>query len=103
MYKDYINSFLDETRQIVEKLGREDINKMIGILKDVRDKKGRLFIIGVGGGAGTITGGGGEAGSSTVNPSLSSPTRHASISSTAIRCPPAPRTARSTRASDGAV
>ncbi len=52
MYKDYIDSFLDETRQIVEKIGREDINKMIGILKDVRDQKGRLFIIGVGGGAG---------------------------------------------------
>ncbi len=52
MYKDYINSYLEETRQIVEKLGREDINKMISILKDVRDQKGRLFIVGVGGGAG---------------------------------------------------
>ncbi len=52
MYHDYINSYLEETRQIAEKLDREQINKMIGVLKDVRDKKGRLFIIGVGGGAG---------------------------------------------------
>ena len=37
---------------IAEKLDKGEINKMIGVLKDVRDKKGRLFIIGVGGGAG---------------------------------------------------
>ncbi|MDO8664760.1 MAG: SIS domain-containing protein [Candidatus Liptonbacteria bacterium] len=52
MYKDYINSYLEETQQIAEKLDREQINKMINVLKDVRDQKGRLFIIGVGGGAG---------------------------------------------------
>lgn len=52
MYKDYINSYLDETQQIALKLDREQINKMIDILKGVRDNKGRLFIIGVGGGAG---------------------------------------------------
>lgn len=52
MYKDYINSYLEETRQIALKLDREQINKMIDILREVRDQKGRLFIIGVGGGAG---------------------------------------------------
>ncbi|MDO8728316.1 MAG: SIS domain-containing protein, partial [bacterium] len=52
MYKDYISSYLEETRQIAEKLDREQINKMISILKEIRDTKGRLFIIGVGGGAG---------------------------------------------------
>ena len=52
MYKDYINSYLEETRQIAEKLDREQINKMIDVLRNVRDQKGRLFIIGVGGGAG---------------------------------------------------
>jgi D-sedoheptulose 7-phosphate isomerase len=52
MYKDYINSYLDETNQIVEQLDRKEINKMIGLLKQVRDDKGRLFIIGIGGGAG---------------------------------------------------
>ncbi len=52
MYKDYINSYLEETRQIAEQLDREQINKMINVLQGVRDTKGRLFIIGVGGGAG---------------------------------------------------
>ena len=52
MYKDYINSFLEETRQIALKLDREQVNKMINVLKKVRDQRGRLFIIGVGGGAG---------------------------------------------------
>ncbi len=52
MYKDYINSYLEEAQQIAGKLDREQINKMINVLKTVRDQKGRLFIIGVGGGAG---------------------------------------------------
>ncbi|OGZ00140.1 MAG: sugar isomerase [Candidatus Liptonbacteria bacterium RIFCSPLOWO2_01_FULL_52_25] len=52
MYHDYINSYLGEVKLIAEKLDKGEINKMIGVLKDVRDKKGRLFIIGVGGGAG---------------------------------------------------
>src|SRR3989344_3485993 len=52
MYRDHINSYLDEVKLIAEKLDKGEINKMIGVLKDVRDKKGRLFIIGVGGGAG---------------------------------------------------
>lgn len=52
MYKDYINSYLEEVRDIAEKLDREEINRAIGILKEVRDRKGRLFILGVGGGAG---------------------------------------------------
>ena len=52
MYHDHINSYLDEVGIIAAKLDREEINKMIGILKNVRDEKGRLFILGVGGGAG---------------------------------------------------
>ncbi|MGC9598992.1 MAG: SIS domain-containing protein [Minisyncoccia bacterium] len=52
MYHDYINSYLDEVGEIAKKLDREEINQAINVLKDVRDKKGRLFILGVGGGAG---------------------------------------------------
>src|SRR5271163_2723677 len=52
MYHDHINSYLDEVGVIAAKLDREEINKMIGVLKKVRDEKGRLFILGVGGGAG---------------------------------------------------
>ena len=52
MYHDHINSYLGEVKLIADKIDRGEVNKMIGVLKDVRDKKGRLFIIGVGGGAG---------------------------------------------------
>ena len=52
MYHDYISSYLDEVKEIAGKLDHEEINRAIGILKEVRDSKGRLFIIGVGGGAG---------------------------------------------------
>ena len=52
MYHDYINSYLDEVRTIAERLDRNSINHAIEILKEVRDKQGRLFIIGIGGGAG---------------------------------------------------
>lgn len=52
MYKEHIDKYLKEVEEIAQKLDRDEINKMIGVLKDVRDKKGRLFIIGVGGGAG---------------------------------------------------
>lgn len=52
MYHDYINSYLDEVQEIAEKLDRNEINHAIEILKQVRDDKGRLFILGVGGGAG---------------------------------------------------
>jgi phosphoheptose isomerase len=52
MYHDYINSYLEEVQEIAGKLDREQINHAIEILKDVRDNRGRLFILGVGGGAG---------------------------------------------------
>lgn len=52
MYRDYIDSYLSEVKEIAEKIDRNSIHRAIEILKGVRDKAGRLFIIGVGGGAG---------------------------------------------------
>jgi D-sedoheptulose 7-phosphate isomerase len=52
MYKEHIASYLKEVEEIARKLDQDEINKMITVLKNVRDEKGRLFIIGVGGGAG---------------------------------------------------
>lgn len=52
MYKDYIKTYLAEVKEIVDKIDHASINKMIGVLKSVRDDGGRLFIIGIGGGAG---------------------------------------------------
>jgi len=52
MYKDYIASYLKEVGEIAGKIDHEAVNKMIGILTDIREKGGRLFILGIGGGAG---------------------------------------------------
>ena len=51
MYQDYIDCYLSEAKEIIEKIDRKAINRIIEVLKDVRDNKGRLFIIGIGGGA----------------------------------------------------
>jgi len=52
MYKDYIASYLKEVGEIASKIDHEAVNGMIGVLADVREKEGRLFILGIGGGAG---------------------------------------------------
>jgi D-sedoheptulose 7-phosphate isomerase len=52
MYKDHIDSYLKEVEEVARRLDREEINKMIKVLAKVRDEKGRLFILGIGGGAG---------------------------------------------------
>jgi len=49
---DYISSYLDDAITIIKKIDRTQIQKMIQILQDVRTNGGRLFILGVGGGAG---------------------------------------------------
>lgn len=50
-YKDHIDQYLDEVKLIAEKIDKVAIHKMIEILDAVRAAKGRLFILGVGGGA----------------------------------------------------
>lgn len=52
MYLPYIDQYLAEAKNIIDQLPRADIVRMIEILKQVRDERGRLFILGVGGGAG---------------------------------------------------
>jgi D-sedoheptulose 7-phosphate isomerase len=49
---DYISAFLDDAVTIIRKIDQGQIKKMSEILQDVRKKGGRLFILGVGGGAG---------------------------------------------------
>jgi D-sedoheptulose 7-phosphate isomerase len=48
---DFINSYLKEVSQITEKLRQDSIQQLIDELARLRDRKGRLFIIGVGGSA----------------------------------------------------
>ena len=50
--KDYIDSYLRESVEIIDQIDRNEIEKAIAVLQRVRDNKGRLFIVGVGGGAG---------------------------------------------------
>jgi D-sedoheptulose 7-phosphate isomerase len=49
---DYISSYLDDAIAIIKKIDHTQIQKMTQILQEVRTHGGRLFILGVGGGAG---------------------------------------------------
>lgn len=51
----YINNYIEEMKQITEKIDLLEIEKIVELLIDVRKNKGRLFFIGVGGGAGNST------------------------------------------------
>jgi D-sedoheptulose 7-phosphate isomerase len=53
--EDYISAFLDDAVTIINKLDRTQIKKMSQILQNTRKDGGRLFILGVGGGAGNAS------------------------------------------------
>ncbi len=48
----FSNEFIKECIEALEKLNPNDIEKVVDVLAEIREKKGRLFIIGSGGGAG---------------------------------------------------
>ena len=48
----YIDKYLSEAHKIIDSLDKYAVNKMIDLLNTVRENNGRLFILGVGGGAG---------------------------------------------------
>ena len=50
--EDYISAFLENASTIIKKIDHTQIQNMIQILQDIRKNNGRLFILGVGGGAG---------------------------------------------------
>ena len=49
---DFINKYFLEANQIIDSIDRNEVIKMISIIENMRNKNGRLFILGVGGGAG---------------------------------------------------
>jgi D-sedoheptulose 7-phosphate isomerase len=49
---DYINNFFKEAHEIINTIDKNSINKMVELLVDLREVGGRLFLLGVGGGAG---------------------------------------------------
>lgn len=52
---EYVDLYMREVIEITNKIDKKQIDKMINILSDVADKNGRIFFIGVGGGAGNAT------------------------------------------------
>ena len=55
MSKKYIDKYLDESKQIIEKINRSKIEEVINILQRTKDQGGRLFILGIGGSAGNAS------------------------------------------------
>jgi len=51
----YVDNYLAEAMTITEQINRDDIEKMIEIILDIRRNNGRLFFLGVGGGAGNAS------------------------------------------------
>ena len=47
----YIEKYLMEAKEIIEKIDKNQIEKMLNLLKTIREKKRRIFFLGVGGGA----------------------------------------------------
>jgi len=47
----YIDKYFREAEEIIEKIDRRQVGKVISLLREVRGKKGRIFFLGVGGGA----------------------------------------------------
>ena len=52
---EYIETYLEQTKQIADMISKEQIAKMISILQEVKHCGGRLFILGVGGSAGNAS------------------------------------------------
>jgi D-sedoheptulose 7-phosphate isomerase len=51
----YVNEYLAEARTITEQINKDDIERMVGIILDIRRHNGRLFFLGVGGSAGNAS------------------------------------------------
>ena len=51
----HIKSYFSEVAEIARQLDQDQMGRMVEILSDLRKRQGRLFILGVGGGAGNAT------------------------------------------------
>ena len=49
---EFIDQYFTEAKKIIDKINRDEILKMISIINETRSRNGRMFILGVGGGAG---------------------------------------------------
>ena len=51
----YVEQYVEEAQKILELIDKTMIEKMISLILEIREKKGRLFFLGVGGGAGNCS------------------------------------------------
>lgn len=51
----YIDKYLEESKKIIEQIDTGSIEKIVHLLKEVRENGGRIFFLGVGGGAGNAS------------------------------------------------
>jgi D-sedoheptulose 7-phosphate isomerase len=51
----YTDEYMDEVKAIAEKVDRAAVEKMVNLVVDIRKNGGRLFFLGVGGGAGNAS------------------------------------------------
>jgi len=47
----YVEKYLTEVKEIAEKIDKKQVERMIGLLRGIKARKGRIFFLGVGGGA----------------------------------------------------
>jgi D-sedoheptulose 7-phosphate isomerase len=52
---EYVIQYLDEVKQILNQIDRSKIIQLVRLLSELRDGEGRLFFLGVGGGAGNAS------------------------------------------------
>ena len=55
MSLDYVNQYLKETKEIIQRIDRDAIAAVIDLLSNLKQSKGRLFILGIGGSAGNAS------------------------------------------------
>lgn len=52
---EFVGRYLDEVRAIAAQIDRVAVDRLVGLLAEVRERGGRLFILGVGGSAGNAS------------------------------------------------
>lgn len=52
---DFVDQYLEEVQEVAARLDRASVERLIDLLVDLRARGGRLFILGVGGGAGNAS------------------------------------------------
>ena len=52
---DFVDRYLEEAREVAARIDRSAVERLVDLLVDVREKGGRLFVLGVGGSAGNAS------------------------------------------------